>query len=120
VPKRDWTGMPVGMKFADEKNGEIEMLYENDLAVLKTKDGGRTWAESRTVSLDEYEKRERETDQPEQSIVQGKDGSQWRLAETDEQVRVLRRMKANETWQELCAIPMKYGYSDGQILVHQK
>jgi hypothetical protein len=120
VPKRDWTGMPVGMKFADEKNGEIDMLYENDLAVLKTKDGGRTWAESHTISLDEYEKRERETDQSEQPVVQGKDGSQWQLAEKDERVRVLRRMKANEVWRELCAIPMNYGYSDGQILVRQK
>jgi hypothetical protein len=119
VPKRDHTGQPVAMKFADVKNGEIEMLYENEIAVLRTKDGGRTWAESHTISLDEYEKRERETDPSNQGVVQGKDGSQWRLMEKDERVRVLRRMQANETWKELSAIPMSYGYSKGQVLVHQ-
>src|SRR5262245_44681296 len=120
VPKRDHTGMPGALKFDDEKNGEIEMLYENEVAVLRTKDGGRTWAESQTISLDEYEKRKRETDLSGQGVVQGKDGSQWRLLEKDEQVRVLRRMQANEDWKELCAIPINYGYSKGRILVHQK
>jgi hypothetical protein len=119
IPKRDHTGQPVAMKFADGKNGEIEMLYENEIAVLRTKDGGRTWAESHTISLDSYEKRKQETDPSDQEIVLGKDGSQWRLMEKDERVRVLQRMQANETWKELSAIPMSYGYSKGQVLVHQ-
>jgi hypothetical protein len=119
VPKRDHTGQPIAMKFADVKNGEIEMLYENEIAVLRTKDGGRAWAESHTISLDAYEKRKRETDPSGQEIVLGKDRSQWRLMEKDERVRVLRRMQANETWKELSAIPMSYGYSKGQVLVHQ-
>jgi photosystem II stability/assembly factor-like uncharacterized protein len=120
VPKRDHTGQPVAVKFADVKNGEIEMLYEDEIAVLRTKDGGRTWAESRTVSLEAYEKRKQETDPSGQDIVQGKDGSQWQLMEKDERVRVLRRIQANEAWKEMCAIPMSYGYSKGRILVHQK
>jgi hypothetical protein len=120
IPKRDHTGMPGALKFDDEKNGEIEMLYENDVAVLRTRDGGRTWAESHTISLDEYDKRKRGIDPSGQGVLQGKDGSQWRLLEKDERVRVLRRMQANEDWKELCAIPINYGYSKGQILVHQK
>jgi hypothetical protein len=119
VPKRDHTGQPVAMKFADGKNGEIEMLYENEIVVLSTKDGGRTWAESHTIPLDAYEKRKRETDPSSHDIFQGKDGSQWQLMEKDERVRVLRRMQANEAWKELCAIPMNYGFSKGQVLVHQ-
>jgi hypothetical protein len=117
VPKRDHTGIPGAMKFVDEKNGEIEMLYEHEIAVLRTKDGGRTWAESHTIPVDEYEERRRETDLSSQDIVQAKDGSQWQLQERDEQVQVLWRGHVNEDWEESCAIPMNYGYSKGRVLV---
>jgi hypothetical protein len=117
VPKRDHTGEPIAMKFVDEKNGEIQMLYEHEIAVLTTKDGGRTWAETDAISPDEYEKRRREATISSQEIVQGKDGSQWQLQEREDQVLVLRRADVNEAWNELCAIPMIYGYSKGQVLV---
>jgi hypothetical protein len=119
VPKRDHTGEPVVMEFVDEKNGEIQMLYEHEIAVLRTKDGGRTWAETHTISPDEYQERRREATVSNQEIVQGKDGSQWRLQEREEQVWVLRRGHVNEAWKELYAIPMNYGYSKGQVLVRQ-
>jgi hypothetical protein len=119
VPKRHHTGEPLSLKFADEKNGEIEMLYEDRLAVLRTKNGGRTWAEIQTISLDEYEKRKPETNVVGQDMIQAKDGSEWRLQEQDGRIRVLRRMQANEAWKELCAIPMNYGYSKGQVIIHQ-
>jgi hypothetical protein len=117
IPKRAHTGEPLSMKFVDEKNGEIEMLYENGLAVLRTKDGGLTWAEIQTLSLDEHEKRG--TGGSGQDILQAKDGSQWQSQERDGQVRVLRRVQANEAWKEMCAIPMNYGYSKGQVFVDQ-
>lgn len=117
VPKRDHTGIPGALKFVDEKNGEIEMLYENVIAVLRTKDGGRTWIEHHTIPLDEREKRIRETELSGQDTVQGKDGSQWQLQERNEQIRILWRGPVNEDWKELCAIPMNYRYSKGQVLV---
>lgn len=118
IPKRDHAGMPVALRFLDRYQGEIEMLYEHEIAVLGTKNGGRTWIETRTISLDEYEKRE--TSDSTQEILQAKDGSQWRLQENDGRVQVLRRIGSKDPWKELCAIPMSYKYLKGQVLLHQE
>src|SRR5262249_22286232 len=119
VPKRHSSGEPVSLKFIDQMNGAIEMLYNDGLSALKTKDGGLTWTESRTASLYELEKRKQTIDPSSQEVVQARDGSQWRLSEKADRVQVLRRTLPNEDWKELCAIPMSYGYSKGQVLVRQ-
>jgi hypothetical protein len=125
IPKRHFSGWPISMTFSDRRNGMIKILYDvgggrrtDELVTLRTKDGGRRWRETSHVSLAEDERRDEGGKESAERVVSGQDGSQWRLLGTDDEVRILLRLQADDTWRLLCVIPSHFGYSNGEVLVH--
>jgi hypothetical protein len=124
ITKRHFSGWPVSMTFSDQRNGVIKILYEGSvdprtdgLVTLTTKNAGRSWTEISHLSLAQYEKENREREESEERIVTGRDTSQWRLLAKDDELRILRRLPADETWRLLCVMPSRFGYSKGEVLV---
>jgi hypothetical protein len=124
IPKRHYTGWPKGFGFIDERNGRIEMLYDraaptDGFAIMSTSDGGITWQESRSLSLDEYmEKYEKDSEEPSTDHVTARDGSQWKLQEqSNKQISVLRRRRSGREWDIVSTLPSHFGYSDGQVIL---
>jgi len=129
IPKRHYSGQPIRIEFFDEKNGQIEMLYDcaspptDGFVVLNTSDGGITWREIRSLSLDEYKKEYRNVQEIEEQTtdyVSGKDGSRWKTQKLDREIRVLRRLQAEDAWRVMCVIPRHFGYSKGQVITLSK
>jgi hypothetical protein len=125
ITKRQFSGWPVSMTFSDGRNGTLKVLYDGSgdprtdgLITLTTKNGGRSWHEISHLSLDEYERRLKRREASDERMVTGQDGSQWQLVSADEEVRILRRLHADEKWKLLCVMPSHFGYSKGQVLVH--
>lgn len=123
VAKRHFSGWPVSMAFSDGRNGTLKVLYEgtgdpqtDGLVTLNTKNGGRRWRETSRLSMDEYERVNKEREQSKDGVVTGQDRSQWQLLGTDEEVRILRRSRADEAWKVLCVMPSHFGYSKGEVL----
>ena len=124
IPKRHYMGWPKDFEFFDEKNGQMEMLYDgaaptDGFAVMATSDGGRTWREISNLSLDEYkEKYEKngELMNPPVDYVSDKDGSQWKLQTQFKQVSVLRRLHQKDAWSVICTIPTLFKYSNGRVV----
>lgn len=124
IPKRHYTGWPKGFGFIDERNGRIEMLYDgaaptDGFAVMSTSDGGISWQETRSLSLDEYrENYERESEEPSADYVTARDGTQWKLQEQPNgQVSILRRRRPGGKWSIASTLPSHFGYSDGQVIL---
>ena len=125
IPKQHHSGWPISMRFSDEKNGMIKLLYDGSgdprtdgLFTLSTKNGGRKWHETSHLALDVYERGNEERKEAEGRIVVGQDGSQWQLLDDDREVRILRRLHSGETWRVVCVMPSHFGYSKGKVLVH--
>lgn len=124
IPRRHYTGWPKGFGFIDERNGRIEMLYDGNaptdgFAVMSTSDGGITWQETRSLSLDEYrEKYEKDSEEPTTDYVTARDGSQWKLQEQpDRQISVLRRRRPGGKWDIVSTLPSHFGHSDGRVIL---
>ncbi len=124
IRKRHYTGWPKGFGFIDERNGRIEMLYDgaaptDGFAVMSTSDGGITWQETRSLSLDEYrEKYEKDSEEPSTDYVTARDGSQWKLQEQPNgQVIILRRRRPGDKWTIVSTLPSHFGYSDGRVIL---
>lgn len=124
IPKRHYTGWPKGFGFIDERNGRIEMLYEgaaptDGFAIMSTSDGGITWRETRSLSLDEYrEKYEKDSEEPSTDYVTARDGSQWKLQkQPNGQVSILRRRRSGGEWDIVSTLPSHFGYSDGRVIL---
>ena len=125
LPKRYFSGWPVSMTFSDRRDGMIKILYDGSgdprgygLVTLSTKDGGRRWRETGHLSLDEDESGGKGGEESAERVVSGLDSSQWQLLGTDDGVRILRRLRAGETWRLICVMPGHFGYSKGEVLVH--
>jgi hypothetical protein len=125
IPKRHYSGWPVSMTFSDGRNGVIKILYDGShdprtdgLVTLRTKNGGRRWHETSHLSLEQYERENKGRQESEDRIVRGRDSSQWQLLAADDEVRILRRLHADETWSLLCVMPSHFGYSKGQVFLH--
>lgn len=123
IPKRHYTGWPKGFGFIDERNGRIEMLYDgaaptDGFAVMSTSDGGISWQETRSLSLDEYrEKYEKDSQEPSTDYVTARDGTQWKLQEQPNgQVSILRRRRPGGKWSIASTLPSHFGYSDGRAI----
>ncbi len=123
IPKRHYTGWPKGFGFIDERNGRIEMLYDgaaptDGFAVMSTSDGGVSWQETRSLSLDEYrEKYERESEEPSADYATARDGTQWKIQEQHNgQVSILRRRRSGDKWSIASTLPSHFGYSDGRVI----
>ena len=125
IPKRHYSGWPVSMTFSDGRNGVIKILYDGShdprtdgLVTLRTRNGGRRWRELSHLSLDQYEKVDKGRKESEDRTVTGRDSSQWELLAAGDEVRILRRLHADETWNLLCVMPSHFGYSKGEVLIH--
>lgn len=125
IPKRHFSGWPISMTFSDGRNGMIKILYDGSgdhrtdgLVTLSTKDSGRRWRETGHLSRDEYEKVNKGRKESAERMVSGQDSSHWQLLGTDKEVRILRRLQADEPWRLLCIMPGHFGYSKGEVLVH--
>jgi len=125
IPKRDFMGWPVSFEFFDEKNGRMEMLYEggddttDGLAVMVTSDGGHRWREISNLSLDEYREKYENNGEPRKppvDYVSGKDGSQWKLQQSEKQISVLRRLHKEDDWSVMSTIPTSFKYSEGRVI----
>jgi hypothetical protein len=123
IPRRHYTGWPKGFGFIDERNGRIEMLYDgaaptDGFAVMSTSDGGISWHETRSLSLDEYrENYGDESEDPSTDQVTARDGSQWKLQEQHNgQVGILRRKRPGGKWSIASTLPSHFGYSDGRVI----
>jgi len=124
IPKRHYTGWPKGFGFIDERNGRMEMLYDgaaptDGFAVMSTSDGGITWQETRSLSLDEYrDNYEEESEEPSTDYVTARDGSQWKLQEQpNRQISVLRRRHSGGEWDTVSTLPSHFRYSDGRVIL---
>jgi len=124
IPKRHFSGWPISMTFSDGRSGMINVLYDGSgdprtdgLVTLSTKNGGRSWHETSHLSLDEYERGNKGREKSAERMVTGQDSSQWQLG-IDKEVRILRRLDAEEIWSLLCVMPSDFGYSKGEVLVH--
>ena len=125
IPKRHFSGWPVGMTFSDGRNGTINVLYDgtgdpqtDGLVTLSTKNGGRRWDETSHLSLEQYERGNKGREESEERIVTGRDRSQWQLRAADDEVRILRRVHPNESWRLLGVMPSHFRYSKGEVLLH--
>lgn len=123
IAKRHFSGWPVSMTFNDASNGTLKVLYDGSgdpqtdgLVTLNTRNGGRTWREMSRLSMDEYERVNKQREESKEGVVTGQDRSQWRLLGTDEEVRILRRSHADKTWRVLCVMPNHFGYSEGEVV----
>jgi hypothetical protein len=124
IPKRHFDGWPESFGFVDERNGRMEILYDGNaptdgFAVMSTSDGGITWQETRSLSLDEYrEQYEKDSEEPSTDYVTARDGSQWKLQEQSrKQVSVLRRRRSGGEWNIVSTLPSHFGYSDGRVIL---
>lgn len=124
IPKLHFSGWPISMTFSDRRNGVIKILFDESgdprtdgLLTLSTKDGGRRWHEDSHLSLDQY-KRVNKGAESEERVVKGKDNSQWQVIGTDKEVRILRRLQADEVWRVVCVIPSRFRYAKGEVLIN--
>jgi hypothetical protein len=125
ITKRHFSCWPVSMTFSDGRNGLIRILCDGSrdprtdgLVTLRTRNGGSRWYETSHLSLDKYEKGNEGREESKDRIVTGRDSSQWQLLAADNEVRILRRLHADDTWSLLGVIPSHFGYSKGEVLLH--
>jgi len=124
IPKRHYLGWPTNVKFFDEENGQVEMLYDgttpcDGFVVLNTSDGGLTWQEVRSLSLDEYKQKyetEGETQKQSADCVSGQDGSLWQLQKEYKLIAIRRRLPTEDNWRLMFLSPTFFKYSNGQVL----
>lgn len=120
VPKWQYYGYPLSLTFFDAKHGQIEMHYwsgsptTDRVAVLTTEDGGQSWEETSSLTLEAYETREKI---PAPTELVGHDGSLWRLDGQKEspQLTVSRRLPSEDSWTVMSILPAHFKYVDGRV-----
>ncbi len=128
VPKWAWYSYPIQMKFSDESNGQIYMVYDvglpedNRIAILTTSDGGLTWKETDHLTSGPQNLRDMATAiAPYRQYLYesvGRDRSSWKLEPGEwgtAQITISRRLTAENDWSVVSAISKQLKYIGGRI-----
>jgi hypothetical protein len=137
VPKRQWYGYPIKMSFSDKKHGQIDMVYDeglpdtNRIAYITTVDGGVTWQENGSLTLNAFKSPEDDKgdyfevvsayirkNSKDYSQSVGFDGSLWKVdvEESADQIIVRKRVETGN-WISTSVLSQKYKYVDGRVII---
>ena len=126
------------INFADDKHGAIEMYYGDQtgrkhegLWTMETHDGGRTWLNTARITLAEYEERQKQQEESNDSssVVRAPSGSEWKIVVKDGQIEgehveperldICRRLGGELSWSTMRTIARDFEVSGMEITERQ-